>query len=210
MRLHNPEIYLTLLRHGRSKADDEGIYEGRYDSPLTDTGRAQALRRAEAWQAQGVRFDRIICSPLRRAHETAQIIGAALGADVEADPDWMEWDHGMLAGLPRAEADARYPRPAFLSPHTRRGVTGETAWECYSRAARAVEKIVHRGPAKYLVVAHGGILNQALHSIFGISPQPNHYGAWFAFGDNGYLHLRYQPDQHCWHVLEFNSGFVDS
>lgn len=33
---------LTLLRHGRSRADDEDVHEGRYNSPLTDVGRAQA------------------------------------------------------------------------------------------------------------------------------------------------------------------------
>lgn len=33
------EIHLTLLRHGRSRADDEEVHEGRYDSPLTEAGR---------------------------------------------------------------------------------------------------------------------------------------------------------------------------
>ena len=42
-------IGLTLIRHGRSRADDEGVHEGRYDSPLTDTGRAQAEKRATHW-----------------------------------------------------------------------------------------------------------------------------------------------------------------
>ena len=27
------------MRHGRSRADDEMVHEGRYDSPLTDIGR---------------------------------------------------------------------------------------------------------------------------------------------------------------------------
>ena len=29
------------MRHGRSRADDELVHEGRYDSPLTDVGRAR-------------------------------------------------------------------------------------------------------------------------------------------------------------------------
>lgn len=46
----NTMKHLTLLRHGRSAADDEKRFEGRYDSPLTDIGRAQAESLcAELW-----------------------------------------------------------------------------------------------------------------------------------------------------------------
>lgn len=31
-------IELTLLRYGRSAADDKKVHEGRYDSPLTAVG----------------------------------------------------------------------------------------------------------------------------------------------------------------------------
>jgi len=32
-------IYITFMRHGRFRADDEEVNEGRYDSLLTDVGR---------------------------------------------------------------------------------------------------------------------------------------------------------------------------
>jgi broad specificity phosphatase PhoE len=38
-------LELTLLRHGRSRADDEQVHDGRYDSPLTALGIEQAGRR---------------------------------------------------------------------------------------------------------------------------------------------------------------------
>ncbi|MBW6473760.1 MAG: histidine phosphatase family protein, partial [Anaerolineaceae bacterium] len=95
----NP-IYLTLLRHGRSRADDEGVHEGRYDSPLTEVGRDQVHRRAQDFLQRGFQFDLIIASTLQRANETARIIASSLGVPVEDDPDWMEWDNGPLAGLP--------------------------------------------------------------------------------------------------------------
>jgi 2,3-bisphosphoglycerate-dependent phosphoglycerate mutase len=34
-------IDFIFLRHGRSRADDEGVYEGRYDSPLSGVGQTQ-------------------------------------------------------------------------------------------------------------------------------------------------------------------------
>ena len=49
-------LHLTLLRHGRSRADDENVHEGRYDSPLTAVGRAQAVALAEYWGAHPARL----------------------------------------------------------------------------------------------------------------------------------------------------------
>lgn len=40
------ELHLTVLRHGRSRADDENVHEGAYDSPLTPAGEAQAAALA--------------------------------------------------------------------------------------------------------------------------------------------------------------------
>lgn|GEM_PF-5453738 len=59
-------LKLTLLRHGRSRADDENVHEGRYDSPLTDTGVRQAEALAAYWRAHPPGFDRVYCSPLAR------------------------------------------------------------------------------------------------------------------------------------------------
>ena len=163
--MKDARIDLTLMRHGRSLADDENKFEGRYDSPLTDVGRAQATRRAEGWKQVGVYFDQIIASPLLRAQESAQIVATALEAPLELDPGWMEMNNGVLAGLTYEEGDRLFPRPAFRNPYEPIGVTGETEYHLHTRAALAVERVVQRGPGKYLVVAHGGILNAALRVI---------------------------------------------
>jgi 2,3-bisphosphoglycerate-dependent phosphoglycerate mutase len=84
--------------------------------------------------------------------------------------------------------------------------TGESGWDIYSRAARAVQKLVQRGPGSYLVVAHGGILNTALQTVMGATPMVNPQGFAISFGDTGYVRLAYYPDQHRWMLLEFTSG----
>jgi 2,3-bisphosphoglycerate-dependent phosphoglycerate mutase len=106
-------LHLTLLRHGRSRADDENVHEGRYDSPLTEAGQAQAAALAAYWQAQGTGFDLAVCSTLLRAHETAQLVTGVLGIPLTATDLLREWDNGPLAGMGREEALARYPIPAF-------------------------------------------------------------------------------------------------
>lgn len=199
-------IQITFLRHGRSRADDERVHEGRYDSPLTDVGRTQARARGEAWRAAGLHFERIVASPLLRAHETAAIIGEIYGLGVETDPDWMEWDNGQLAGLPFEEAAARYPKPSFRNPYEPVGETGESEWALYCRAARAVESLVRGAAGHTLVVAHGGILNAALKATLGALPAANRQGVVFRFGDTGYARLAYTPSEHRWTVLAFQAG----
>ena len=122
------KIHVTFLRHARSRADDENVHEGRYDSPLTDVGRAQVQARAQNFLEHKFQFDRIVASTLQRAHETAKIIGQALSTPVETDPDWMELDNGPLAGMSRETALEKYPVPNFRNPYEPFCGTGESDW----------------------------------------------------------------------------------
>ena len=176
---------LVLLRHGRSRADDEGVHEGRYDSPLTDVGRDQATRLADHWRASGTHFDRIVCSSLVRARETAEIVAGALGVDLEVSDLWMEHDNGPLAGLTPEEANSRFPPPPFRSrwaPLTAAG--GESVEAMHRRASAAIEALLHGEGERLLVVAHGGILNAALRVLLGAGRHSH-----FRFTDNGLAEL---------------------
>lgn len=197
---------IWLLRHGRSRADDEEKLEGRYDSPLTEVGRQQAGVLAARWLAQGLTFDAIICSTLKRARETAEIIGAELRVEIEPDPDWMERDSGPLAGLSYEEASARYPMPSFVNPYAKMAGEGESPWDVHCRAVRALQRVVRRKSGQFLVVAHGGILNAAARAIVGAPPPVNNSGVYFAFGDNGFLHAAYDLSTHRWTIRAFDDG----
>ena len=198
------DIFITFMRHGRSRADDEQVIEGRYDSPLTEVGREQVTRRARKWLEIGVRYDRIVASTLVRARESAEIVGYVLQVPVDLDPDWMEMDSGPLAGMSYEEAQERYPRPAFRNPYEGLAGSGESEWDLQIRAARAVQKVIRRGPGRYLVVAHGGILNAALRHVVGAPVPLNGQGIWFEFEDTGYYETVYKPTKHSW-VLKSSS-----
>ncbi|NWG35128.1 MAG: histidine phosphatase family protein [Chloroflexi bacterium] len=199
-------LLIHFMRHGRSRADDEGVHEGRYDSPLTDVGRAQVKARGEFWKERGVQFDYILASTLLRANESAHIIGELFGLPVETDDVWMEMDNRPLAGMPKGEAKVRYPRPQFRGPYEPFHGVGESDWELHCRAVSAVEKLVRRGAGRYLVVSHGGLLNAVLRSIVGAQPPINGHGIWFAFGDAGYAKCSYDPSGHDWTLRELNPG----
>jgi 2,3-bisphosphoglycerate-dependent phosphoglycerate mutase len=121
---------------------------------------------------------------------------------VETDPDWMEMNNGPVAGMSREEAKKEYPIPHFRTPYEPFFETGESHWELYCRAAKALEKVIRRGAGHYLVVSHGGILNAALRTIVGAQPPANAQGIWFALGDTGYVRMVYTPSEHKWILLE--------
>lgn len=180
--LSETSLELTLLRHGRSRADDEAVHEGRYDSPLTAVGESQAERLAVYWAARPPGFERVVCSSLLRARRTAEIVSAALGLVPEPDDAWREFDNGPLAGLPFAEAERRYPEPAFrhrYAPYTKDG--GESYMAAVRRVGGALEHLWQRPERRVLVVAHGGCLNVALRELLQASLQTS-----FAFGDTSF------------------------
>jgi len=195
---------VTFLRHGESIGNVENRFQGHADFPLTDRGRAQARALAERWKSEGVTFDQAISSPLSRARETAEIICAALLVPLELDPDWMEINNGILAGLDDEQAEQISPRPAFITPYTHTGKTGESRWEVYLRAGRNIQKLLDRSPGRFLIVAHGGILNMALYALLGIPVQADHTGPRFMFHNTTFATLTYSPERHNWHMLHFD------
>ncbi|MFC4427781.1 histidine phosphatase family protein [Deinococcus navajonensis] len=178
-------LELTLLRHGRSRADDEGVHEGRYDSPLTEVGRAQALALARHWQAHPPGFDRAYCSTLARAHSTAKLVCDALALPLTPSDLLREWDNGPLAGLTREVALEKYPIPAFrheLDAYTRDG--GESQAAIRARALQALELLWRGGGERLLVVSHGGFLNSMLRELTASGR------LWVPFGDTSFATVR--------------------
>jgi 2,3-bisphosphoglycerate-dependent phosphoglycerate mutase len=197
---------LVLLRHGRSRADDERVHEGRYDSPLTEVGRDQATRLAEHWRETGIQFDRIVCSSLVRARETAEIVATAIGVDLEVSDLWMEHDNGPLAGLTEDEANERFPPPPFRSRWALLTASGGESIEgIHRRASEAVEALLNGDGERLLVVAHGGILNAAMRVLLGAARHSH-----FMFSDNGIAELAIDRDSDNIRLVSLRRSPVDA
>jgi len=204
-QIHTPTIYhLILLRHGESQGNFEGRHQGQADFPLTDRGRAQSQALLERWKSETREFDLVISSPLTRAQETAEIIASGLNIPLELDSLWMERDNGLMAGLSEEEVRETLPQQPFIHPYLAIGQTGESQWELYLRAGKAVQSILNRPPGSYLIVSHGGLLNMFFYAILGIAPQPNFHGPRFRFNNSAFATLSYNPTSHRWYVLGVN------
>ncbi len=153
---------ILLARHGETDWNREGRWQGWADPPLNETGRGQA--RALREQLRDVPFDAVYSSDLRRAHETAEIVGAPHNVPVIVDQGLREIDVGSWSGLTRAEQEERFPRVE------RPG--GETRAQHLARVLETVERIARAHPGeRLLVVSHGGTM-RALRSH--VSDEPIH------------------------------------
>jgi broad specificity phosphatase PhoE len=198
--------YFTFifLRHAESVGNAEGLYQGQKDFPLTKRGINQVKRLISRWQADGTQIDRVVSSPLERAQTTAKMICEAFNWPLELDEDWQERNLGVLTGLGKEEAEKVLPKPDFFTPFSSMGKTGEGNWALYMRAGRAIHKILQRPPERYLIVSHGGLLNQLMHVILGIAPQANDQGVHFRFINTAFARFYYEPDRHKWTVWGLN------
>jgi len=198
-----PVYQFAFLRHGESVGNAESRWQGQSDYPLTNKGKVQAQALAERWKSEGVKFDLAITSPLTRAKETAEIIASVLGINVELDPIWMERNIGEIAGLTMEEARKK-PQPPYVTPYDSIGGDGEGDWALFLRAGQALHALLRRPAGNYLIVSHGGLLNQLMHAIVGIAPHVDPSGVRFRFGNTSFARVTYFPHQHRWAIDALN------
>jgi len=193
----------TFLRHGESTGNAQSRWQGQSDYPLTERGRAQAKALAKRWKSENVRFDLVIASPLVRAKETAEIVATALNAKVEIDPLWLERDIGEMEGLTAEEVRQR-PQPPYVTPYNSIGGDGEGDWELFLRAGRALHELLKRPAGNYLIVSHGGMLNQLMHAIVGVAHHADPSGVRFHFENTSFARVIYFPQRHRWAIDTLN------
>jgi len=201
--MDKPIYHFTLLRHGESVGNAQSRWQGQSDYLLTDRGRAQARALAERWKSEEVKFDLAIASPLVRARETAEIIASELNVKVELDPIWMERDIGEMEGLTIDEVRQK-PQPAYVTPYNSIGGNGEGDWELFLRAGKALHDLLRRPAGSYLIVSHGGLLNQFMHAIVGVAHHADPSGVRFNFENTSFASITYFPQRHRWAIDAVN------
>ena len=79
-----PTLY--ILRHGETEWNLANRLQGHFDSPLTDTGRAQAAAQNAILKRCDLAGFSALSSPQGRAVATAELALAGLGMTVATDP----------------------------------------------------------------------------------------------------------------------------
>ena len=159
---------IVLVRHGETDCNRDNRFQGHADPPLNDVGRAQA--RALAAELRGERFAALYTSPLRRASETAAILGTELGLEPQAEASLMEVDVGSWSGLTRGDVEARFPDGfARWLEYGHGWEDGETYEKLGERVVAGLSSFGARHQHETVVaVTHGGPIRSALAAAEGV------------------------------------------
>lgn len=158
---------VLLVRHGETKWNRLGKFQGCMDIELSHEGIVQAKFLAEKLNNS---FDFIYTSPLKRAVETAKILCGDHKEPKIVD-DLREINFGKWEGLNVKEISSMYPKEyerwrndKVEAPLCGGDLSIKLASE---RARNAIIKIAeeHMGE-KIVIVAHGGIIKAGLIGIF--------------------------------------------
>jgi probable phosphoglycerate mutase len=159
---------LYLVRHGETKWNTEGRFQGCIDIELSNNGIAQAKRLKKRLKDT---FDIVYTSPLIRAKKTAETICEDTSITPIEEFNLREINFGDWEGLTLAEIKETYSQE-FLKWREDELVGpicgGELSIKAAcDRAKKAVLKIVEENQgSRIVIVAHGGIIKAALIALF--------------------------------------------
>ena len=201
---------LILLRHGQTDYNVDGRMQGHINSCLTDAGHEQAAEAAPVLASLAP--DRLVSSDLRRAVDTAEVVGAACGLPVKFDPRLRETHLGLWQGQTVAEIERDYPGaiatwrsdPGWAPPE------GESRIDVVARSRPVVDELDAEfadsdGVSEtVLLVAHGGLIAGLVTGLLELPPS-----AWPSFGGLGncrWAVLARRDDHPRWRLAGYNIG----
>ncbi|WP_051966960.1 histidine phosphatase family protein [Kitasatospora mediocidica] len=163
---------LLLVRHGQARVNVERIIGGPLGcTGLTERGRADARRLGARIAAEKTGVDTLLCSPLPRARETAELISERIGLPVHREDEGLiELKPGAADGLTSDAFDERYGRFDMTLEPDRPVAPGGESWSALrTRALDTLHRLERdfRGQ-RVLCVSHGVFIAAAVVSLLGI------------------------------------------
>ena len=160
-----------FVRHGITDWNKSFRYQGATDIPLCADGELQAERAAK--RLSGLKCERIISSPLRRARRTAEIIAQELQlAETEVWDELTEVDFGEWEGLTTAGIRQKFGDELFDAWRAAQlDVTapgGEDVRHVYDRSAAAAARLLDADEDNIIVVGHGAMFRALLLPLIGL------------------------------------------
>jgi len=165
-----------MLRHGQTEFNAANRMQGQLDTALSELGREQAVAAASVLAKLNPLL--IVSSDLRRAYDTAILLGERIGSPVVVDERLRETHLGDWQGMTHSEVDAAAPgariawrNDARWAPHG-----GESRVDVARRSLPVVTELVDSqddwgGEEPYrpiVLVAHGGLIGALTAKLLGL------------------------------------------
>lgn len=158
-------VKLFMVRHGRTDWNEQGLAQGWTDIPLNKVGVEEAKLLAEnlALNFDSTKIDVCLCSTLKRAKQTAQIL--VKNEKIKYDEMLKERRFGSFEGKKIIFDDIKLLWDYKLN-YSENGV--ESLRECLQRAAKVLKQIKKNYDGKtVLLVTHGAFMKALQYNIEG-------------------------------------------
>lgn len=153
-----------LIRHGRTAQHREKIFMGQYDPPLDDIGIEQAIKASVQLKAHSPDIDKIYTSDLRRATQTAELIGQRLGIlNLKyqlglREMSLGEWDGRYISDIRQSYPEEYEKRGKNLLTY-KTGGDGENFYDLQYRVLDCMTEILrHDKNSDIVIVTHSGVI----------------------------------------------------
>lgn len=200
---------IVVVRHGITEQNASGVWQGHWDTNLSDPGHAQARDAASHLAEYEPQF--IVSSDLKRAIDTAMPVCELLGMDLLTDERFREIEVGKWQGMAKTEVEAQWPgaqERIMNGEDLRRGETGETLLDVAARVRRGIDDHLERlakGEVA-IVVAHGISGRMLVAELVGMS----HRTAWLGFSGLGNCHWgELREHDGAWRLFGWNYNAPD-
>jgi len=161
---------IIIVRHGECKGNREGLFRGRSNFPLNETGLNQVKELAKAIRAMQPTM--VFTSSLLRAVQTANAIQQECNIKIEEREGFNNIMLGPWEGKPKDYIAEKYPEQwkIWLTKPEKLDVPGMESLDSVQKRARdELDNIIqnHRGET-FAVVSHRAVLKPLIASCLGI------------------------------------------
>ncbi len=159
---------ISILRHGLTEANENGIYIGKTDLPLSEVGKEALQDKYD--QLEYPKVQRVYSSPLERAIQSADILFP--DREIVIVDDLREMDFGVFEGLPASEliqldSYKKWLKGGLDNPPPNGETLRNMMMRCYSALNLIIMDMMKNGYTHTGVVTHSGILMNMM-SCFGL------------------------------------------
>ena len=160
--------HISFFRHGHTKANDNGMYIGTTDFPLSDKGRAELYDKTEHFVYPKV--ERVYSSPLTRCTETAEILFP--DREIVMADEFSELHFGKFEGKTADELmDSQEYHDWLKGGMDAKPPEGESVAELCVRTYRGLHRILmemmDEDMRHVAIVTHSGVIANAI-ACFGL------------------------------------------
>ena len=162
-------IEIILVRHGETEWNVAGIFRGRIDVALNETGMKQAELLA-SYLSQ-LKVAAVYSSSLKRARMTAEVIARYHKLDVKVAPGLMDFNFGNWQGLPHQEVRDRYTElyaEWIRNPHRVKIAAGESLGDVRQRAVAVVDEVIAKYEGTAVLVSHRVVNKVLICALLGL------------------------------------------